>query len=242
MDPARVVEILNEYFSKMVSIIFHNRGTLDKFIGDAIMAFWGAPIVRPDHAWLAVKTALEMIQGLRELNRHWASRGIPPLAIGIGIHSGNVIVGNIGSDQRLDYTLIGDNVNLGSRLEGLTKQYGVEILLSETTLAQLNGRVAVRFLDLVTVKGKTVPVGIYEPLEENTYKGFTIQQVVSGFDRAFHAYRERRWEEAISLYGELAKTRDGDDKTARLMIERCEYYKNDPPEADWDGSFTMKTK
>ncbi len=242
MDPAQVVEILNEYFSRMVSIIFENRGTLDKFIGDAIMAFWGAPIARADHAMLAVKSALAMVDSLRDLNAAFVRRGIEPLAMGIGVHTGEMIVGNIGSDQRLDYTLIGDNVNLGSRMEGLTKQYGVEILISESTKAELGGELPARMIDMVAVKGKSIPIAVYEPLSENTYPGISTREVEARSIQAFNHYRNREWEAARALYRELLRARPGGDRTAEMLIRRCDDYEASPPPADWDGSFTMRSK
>jgi adenylate cyclase len=241
-DAATVVEILNEYFSAMVSLIFENKGTLDKFIGDAIMAFWGAPIPRADHAELAVKTALQMTQALRRLNETFHARGMDPLAIGIGINTGEMIVGNIGSDQRLDYTVIGDNVNLGSRLESLTKTYGVEILISDATHRIVWNKFPCRLVDHVAVKGKSIPVPVYEPLLPGMYGEMRSSDVEQAFQTAFDQFRGQNWDDAIASYRLLAEKRHGRDTVAEIMISRCEYFRSEPPPANWDGSFVMKTK
>ena len=242
-DAAGVVGILNEYFSVMVSIIFHRNGTLDKFIGDAIMAFWGAPVFRGDHAVLAVRAALEMAAALKELNASFQARGIDALAIGIGLNTGEMIVGNIGSDQRLDYTIIGDNVNLGSRLEGLTKQYGLEVLISESTYQALGGALPCRVIDLVAVKGKSIPVPVYEPLADpSPYGALSAAEASLRFQSAFAAYRARSWEEALAIYGEMDAMRSGGDVAARLLMERIRLFQEQPPPPGWDGSLVMKTK
>ena len=162
-QPEEIVGMLNEYFTKMVEIVFRHKGTVDKFVGDMVMALFGAPLDDPDHADHAVETALEMIEALRKLNEQWAVEGrLSGLDIGIGINSGPMIAGNIGSDQIMSYTVIGDSVNLGSRLESLNKQYGTRIIISEATRAQLKGPYQLRSLGDVVVKGKTQPVAIFE--------------------------------------------------------------------------------
>lgn len=241
-DAAKVVEILNEYFSAMVGIIFETRGTLDKFIGDAIMAFWGAPIPRADHAELAVEAALRMIQSLENLNKSFRKRGVAPLQIGIGINTGEMIVGNIGSDQRLDYTLIGDNVNLGSRLESLTKNYGVQILISEGTHRLVWHRYPCRIVDLVAVKGKSIPVPVYEPILSGMFPGSKGSDIEQEYQKAFELYRAQRWDDAIAAYRTLAGLKSTPDTLADVMTERCDYFKMNQPPADWDGSFVMTSK
>jgi len=160
-QPEEVVAILNEYLSEMVKIIFKYDGTLDKFIGDAIMAFWGAPIPQNDHPRRAIRCALEMTEALKSLNEKWAKENKPQIKIGIGLNSGDMVVGNMGSAERMDYTVIGDNVNLASRLEGLTKEYGTTIIISESTYNAVKDLVEVKELGEVKVKGKTIPVKIY---------------------------------------------------------------------------------
>ena len=161
-QPEEIVQQLNEYFSRMVHALFEHRGTLDKFVGDAVMALFGAPLEDPDHAEHAVQAALAMLRELDGLNREWAARGRPTLAIGVGINTGEMVAGNIGSETIMSYTVIGDAVNLGSRLESLNKQYGTTIIVSDTTRARLKGRYDIRPLGDVVVKGKTKPVQIFE--------------------------------------------------------------------------------
>jgi len=160
--PEEVVGLLNEYFSRMVHVVFAHRGTLDKFIGDAVMALFGAPLDDPDHADHAVQAALDMLDELAGLNERWAAEGRPTLAIGIGVNSGDMVAGNIGSSSIMSYTVVGDAVNLGARLESLNKEYGTSIIVSEATRALLKGRYDIRGLGDVVVKGKTRSVAIYE--------------------------------------------------------------------------------
>ena len=161
-DAEALVEQLNEYFSRMVEVVFRHRGTVDKFVGDMVMALYGAPVADPHHAENAVATAVEMVRELGKLNRNWAGRGMSPLDIGVGINSGDMIAGNIGSSSIMSYTVIGDNVNLGSRLESLNKEYGTRIIISEATRARLTGSYDLRPLGDVVVKGKTRAVAIFE--------------------------------------------------------------------------------
>jgi adenylate cyclase len=160
--PEEIVQQLNEYFSRMVHVLFEHRGTLDKFVGDAVMALFGAPVEDPDHAEHAVQAALAMLDELDGLNRTWSAQGRPTLKIGIGVNTGDMVAGNIGSETIMSYTVIGDAVNLGSRLESLNKQYGTTIIVSETTRARLGERYDIRPLGDVVVKGKTRPVAIFE--------------------------------------------------------------------------------
>ena len=160
--PEKLVSILNSYLTRMTKIVFDNRGVLDKYIGDAVMAFWGAPLPTRNHALLACKTALEMYQEMAEVRREWNEYGVKDFDIRIGVNSGEMAVGNMGSDMRFDYTLLGDNVNLGSRLEGINKEYKTKIIISENTYKQVRDNVVARKLDKVAVKGKTAGVTIYE--------------------------------------------------------------------------------
>ena len=161
-DPEALVQQLNQYFTRMVDVVFAHRGTIDKFVGDMVMALYGAPLDDPDHADHAVQTALDMVSALQELNRQWLAEGRAALDIGIGINSGEMIAGNIGSDAIMSYTVIGDNVNLGARLESLNKNFGTRILISDATRVQLRGTYDLRPLGDVTVKGKTKPVAVYQ--------------------------------------------------------------------------------
>jgi len=161
-QPEAIVGMLNEYFTRMVEIVFAHHGTLDKFVGDMVMALFGAPLDDPDHAEHAVQTALAMVRALDVLNAEWASFGLPRLDIGIGINSGDMVAGNIGSQSIMSYTVIGDAVNLGARLESLNKEYGTRIIISGATRALLKGQYDIRPLGSVTVKGKSEPVAIFE--------------------------------------------------------------------------------
>jgi adenylate cyclase len=160
--PEEVVSQLNEYFSRMVRVLFEHRGTLDKFVGDMVMGLFGAPLDDDEHAEHAVQAALAMWRALDELNQNWAAGGRPQLDIGIGISTGDMVAGNIGSDMIMSYTVIGDAVNLGARLESLTKEYNARVIISETTRAELTGRYQIHPLGDVTVKGKSRPVAIFE--------------------------------------------------------------------------------
>ncbi len=238
-----VVEVLNQYLHRMVKIIFDAQGTLDKFIGDATMAFWGAPIAREDHALRAVRAGLKMQEEMEDLHRIWAAEGKPILQMGVGVNTGDMIVGNIGSEQRLDYTVIGDNVNLGSRMEGLTKGYGVGILISEPTYDLVKDDIPCRPMDFVAVKGKSIPIVIFEPLGDTPLMPNTDNRVVADdFVKAFAAYKERRWDDAIAIYSRYRKTNRGDDLYSNMMIERCTEFKNSPPAEDWNGVVKMTTK
>ena len=243
-EPEQVVEILNGYFTGMVDIIFLRQGTLDKFIGDAIMAFWGAPLRIADHALQGVTAALEMARRLESYNESLRARGLPPLAIGIGLHTGPVILGNIGSEKKLDYTVIGDNVNLSSRLEGLTKTYGCRVLISATTQQEAGAGIICRVLDHVRVKGKSQPIRIYEVLalatDDPAVQAIAQQQaeLTAG---AFAHYLARDWDGALQAYAGLQTLR-ADDPLALLFIDRCQHYQHESPPPDWDGVFTMKTK
>ncbi len=235
-----VVDLLNTHFSVMTDIIFRYEGTLDKFIGDAIMAFWGAPIRIGDHADRSVQAAIEMTRGIAEVNRRLEAKGYPAIKIGIGINSGEVILGNIGSEKKLDYTVIGDNVNLASRLEGLTKQYGCPVIISEFTHQELTQPIPCATVDLVRVKGKQVPIRIYWPLALPGDPPESVEEatrLAALIERAFALYMAQRWGEAMALYAQLPPVR-----LREVFLERCENYRVAPPPGDWDGVFTLTTK
>ena len=164
MAPEAVIKTLNEHLNMMVSEVFKHQGTLDKFIGDCVMAYWGAPLPQPNHAELAARAALAMIEGLEKLNKKWQSEGRPVLKIGVGLNTGEMLFGNIGSAQRMDFTVIGDNVNLGSRLESSTKELQATIVISEATYNEIRDRAEVRPLGSIEVKGKQQKTVVYELL------------------------------------------------------------------------------
>ncbi len=236
----QVVDLLNIHLSTMVEIIFQYQGTLDKFIGDAIMAFWGAPIRLDHHADQAVKSAIVMAREMDTVNARLAEKNYPPIAIGIGLNTGPMVLGNIGSEKKLDYTVIGDNVNLGSRLEGLTKPYGCPIVISEYTYHALSEAIPCAIVDLVRVKGKKVPIGVYWPMalpDDPERERVHAREQATLAETAFDAYRRQRWEEAIDAYSRLHN-----HDLAKVFIDRCRAYQSNPPPADWDGVFTMTSK
>lgn len=237
----KVVETLNSYLSLMVDIIFKNSGTLDKFIGDAVVAFWGAPVKFDDHHYKAVLSAIQMIDALEAYNLTNKEHGLPELTIGIGIHTDDVILGNIGSTKKLDYTVIGDGVNLTSRLEGLTKSYFSSILISQTTFEAVSDKICCRVADYVKVKGKNEPVKIYDVLGEASTISEDKKTIADLTTKGFNAYKNKNFEEAINIYNEIIKT-NPEDRLILLFMERCrEYITNNPPE-DWDGCYTHTSK
>ena len=237
-----VVEMLNEYFEVMVDAVFAHRGILDKYIGDALMAVFGSPLPLADHQWMAVQTAVEMRHRLVDFNLKRASRGQPDIRIGIGINSDVVISGNIGSSKRMEFTAIGDGVNLSARLESTSKLYGTDILISETTYRPCADRVWARELDYIRVKGKTQPVAIYELLGLRTE---TIseqkQQVVEHYQIARDMYLKRRFAQAIGQFATVLEI-DRHDQAAALHIERCRHWLTNPPPDDWNGSWALTEK
>ena len=237
-----VVEMLNEYFEVMVDAVFAHRGILDKYIGDALMAVFGSPLPLEDHQWMAVKTAVEMRHRLVDFNLKRASRGQPAIKIGIGINSDVVISGNIGSSKRMEFTAIGDGVNLSARLESTSKLYGTDILISETTYRPCADRVWARELDYIRVKGKTQPVAIYELLGLRTEAiSEQKQQVVEHYQTARDLYLKRRFAQAIGQFATVLEI-DRHDQAAALHIERCRHWLTNPPPEDWNGSWALTEK
>lgn len=236
-----VVEFLNDYLSRMVNIIFTNEGTLDKFIGDAIVAFWGAPVKIEDHAYKAVITAIQMMKALETFNQENREKGLPELKIGIGIHTGEVILGNIGSEQKLDYTIIGDNVNLGSRLEGLTKTYKCPIIISQDTYENIRDQILCRMIDYVRVKGRDKPVTIYEVIGEAGSTDEEVMKITHLTKKGFGHYCERRFPEAIGVYENILEL-NPEDFLSKLFIERCRSYQENEPPEEWDGCYIHEYK
>lgn len=239
LTPEQLVQVLNEYLTEMTDIIMEDQGIVDKYIGDAIMAIWGAPLDQPDQAEIAVRSTIKMNKKLEELNVGFRERGWPELAIGSGLNTGHAVIGNMGSTQRFDYTAMGDTVNLASRLEGLTKPYGVLIIVSQTTRKKLPASFVVRELDLVAVKGKKEPITIYEVMGEKpdvTEKQLAIKK---HFEKGLELYRKTKFKEAIKEFKESAKL---GDKTSKTFIERSEYFTKNHPGKKWDGVWVMKSK
>jgi len=230
---------MNEYLTPMTKLIHDSNGTIDKYMGDAIMAFWGAPVNQEDHAKLALKTALAMIKQLEYINEKFKIKGWPKIDIGIGLNTGEMTVGNMGSSFRMAYTVMGDAVNLGSMLEGLTKEYGVRIIVSEFT-KNLNSDFVFRELDLVKVKGKEKPVSIFEPIDEMTGISESLQEELDKYMLGLSNYRAQNWAVAKEIFIELDASYN--HKIYRIYLERINCHFDNPPSPSWDGAFIFKTK
>ena len=244
LDAQELAELLNGYLTQMTRIIFRHQGTLDKYIGDAVMAIWGAPFDEPGHATRCCEAAIDMLARLAEMQQEWRTRGKPVLDIGIGINTGIASVGNMGSSLRYGYTAMGDSVNLASRLEGLNKEYGTRIIISESTRAALeNDRILLRELDLIQVKGKQLPVTIYEVLTADiaTEAGKEYVELIELFGRGREAYKQRHWSIAKRIFDDLLR-RWPNDGPSRVFLARSEEYLAQEPAADWDGVYVMKHK
>lgn len=240
LPATEVVEMLNIYFSKMTDVVFEFGGTIDKFIGDAIMCLWGAPIQTKDHALKTVKCAISMVSALENVNKSLLEKGFPALEVGVGINTGEVVVGNIGSDKKISYTAIGDDVNLASRIEGLTKTYGVKILLSQSTYERLHDEIPCASVDMVRVKGKQAPIKIYRPILPLSSAKNDISEAkiyADEIDKAFDAYLRRNWTLALDLYSKLPN-----EQVNKIFIERASAYLKSPPPEGWDGVHEMLTK
>jgi len=239
--PETLVTLLNEYLNPMTDIVMKEQGTLDKYIGDAVMAIFGAPVDLPDHAKRSCSAAVLMMEKLNEINGQWKEKGFPNIDIGIGINTGDAIVGNMGANIRFDYTAIGDNVNLASRLEGLNKFYGTHIIISETTKDELDENSFItREVDLVRVKGKNKPISIYQVMTDSN-SGVDMKKIAEMFTDALEKYRNREFGAAKRMFSEILGIYPGDD-VSRLYIERCEDYMVEPPPEDWDKVYTAKSK
>lgn len=239
MSSAELGLFMNEYLTAMSNIVMAMKGTVDKYIGDAIMAIWGAPLDDEEHAANCVRTAFAMMVKLNELQSQWTARELPLVDIGIGINSGQMSVGNFGSEQRFDYTVMGDNVNLASRLEGSNKIYGTNIIISEYTREMLGDRFFCRFVDMVRVKGKALPVKIYEPVCEGEPDPET-RKAVEEFEQAMVHYRIQRFDDAAKILTALQAVKPA--KINELYLDRINHFRDNPPPADWDGAFTFTTK
>jgi len=236
------VALLNEYFTVMVDCIQKEGGMLDKFIGDAVMAIFGTPLAHADDPDRAVRAAISMMRGLASFNRERATHGLKQIDIGIGLNTDQVVSGNIGSPKRMDYTVIGDGVNLASRLESACKQYGAHILISQNTLKQLRGTYRTREIDAVVVKGKTEPVRIYEILDHYTEQAFPeMAEVLGQFRNGVDLYRAGNWDRALAAFGQALRFHPG-DKTAQLYVKRCEHMKVNPPREEWRGVWVLEEK
>ena len=242
LGPQETVAMLNEYFTMMVDILFHHDGILDKFIGDAMLGVFGAPFSTGEDADRAVCTAIEMMRALKKFNAKRMLKNQDTIDIGIGISTDNVLVGNIGSMKRMDYTVIGDGVNLASRLEGATKFYHADILVGEKTYERLNYRYYTREIDLIQVKGKTQPVKVYEVLDHHDRKSFpNIEDVIGWCSEGLKLYRQQRWQEAIEAFENSIRFHIKDE-LPKMYVQRCRFFIENPPGPQWNGVWEMKTK
>lgn len=240
LGPQGTVAMLNQFFTAMVDVIFKHGGILDKYIGDAIMAVYGTPFPAPDDAERAVRTAIEMQEVLIRLNRDRVAAGQDPIEIRIGINSDEVVAGNIGSVRRMDYTVVGDGVNLASRLEAANKFFGTQILASGSTVRQLSSRFRLRELDLIRVRGRQLPVALFEVMGRNSQTaGEKVHDFIGHFERGLQQYRSLEFQAAIGSFA-VAQALCPDDRPCRIFIERARRYMAAPPPAGWDGVWSLR--
>jgi adenylate cyclase len=239
LDARELTHLMNTFLTPITKVIQDHRGTIDKYMGDAVMAFWGAPLTDEQHARHAVTAGLRMIDAVHDLKDVFEKNGWPPIAVGVGVSSGEMNVGNMGSEFRLAYTVMGDVVNLGSRLEGLTKQYGVDMIVSSGTVALLPD-FSFRELDLVRVKGKREPVAIFEPLGPTAGVSAAKLLELAQFSDVIDAYRSKDWDSAQVLLDKLRQERD--ELLYNVYLERIGQFRREPPPGDWDGVFEHLTK
>ena len=239
LDPTELTRMMNEFLTPFTGAIQKHRGTIDKYMGDAVMAFWGAPLVDREHARHALLAAFDMLRAVRELDDIFQNKGWPKIRVGVGIASGNMNVGNMGSEFRIAYTVMGDTVNLGARLESLTKQYGVDIIVSDQT-AKLAPEFTYRELDLVRVKGKTEPVAIFEPLASVPGEPGQPPEQLAEYEAALVAYRAQQWDAAKTAFETLLQ--HSNHTLYKMYLDRIDNFRRDPPAADWDGVFDHQSK
>lgn len=240
MTPDELVAVLNEYLGEMTDILFKSWGTLDKYIGDALMAFWNSPYPQEEHAIRGASCALNMLKRLEQMNAAWAAAGKKQLSIGIGLNTGPVNVGNMGSEKRLSWTVMGDHVNLASRLEGMTKEYHCQVIVSEYTYEQIKDAFVCRELDRIRVKGKLQPVAIYELMDFLPDRD-KFADLLAGYEEALAAYRRHEWNKAATLF-EAILAKYPDDGPSQVLFRRCLEFCADSPAEDWDGVYVMRTK
>ncbi len=241
LTPSELVQLLNDYLTEMCNIIIGYEGTVDKFEGDAIMAFWGAPNVQADHAQLACFAAIDMNKRLVELRQKWETEGSPLINVRMGLNSGPMVVGNMGSVQKLNYTIMGDAVNLASRLEGANKAFGTQMMISETTYQSCASLIDVRELDTIRVVGKSEPVTVYELLERKGETAGATADLVDAFEKALTLYKRADFIAAKAAFEKCLGIIGGDGPSTTYM-KRCQTYIDQPPESGWDGVFALTEK
>ena len=239
LDPEQLTLLMNDFLTPLTKVIHEQRGTIDKYMGDAIMAFWGAPLRDNNHAQHALNAAIKMVEALKPLNLKFAEKGWPPIKIGVGLNTGNMTVGNMGSSFRMAYTVMGDSVNLGSRIESLTKNYGVDIMVSEFTKAQTQD-IIYRELDTVRVKGKDKPVTVFEPLGLAEQLTSVKLDELNLYNEALKHYRNQEWDLAMTQFKNLDKM--ASHPLYQLYLARILQFKKAPPDKNWDGVYTYETK
>ena len=239
LDARELTQMMNEFLTPFTGAIQDHRGTIDKYMGDCVMAFWGAPLSDEQHATHAMLSAFDMLRVVDALDKPFADKGWPSIRVGVGIASGDMNVGNMGSEFRVAYTVMGDTVNLGSRLEGITKQYGVDIVVSDRT-RQLAPEFEYRELDLVRVKGKTEPIAIFEPLGVRGEISDRQSAEVAKYHEALAAYRAQEWRKAAELLENL--TVNSDALLYTVYMDRIARFERSPPPAGWDGVFDHLSK
>jgi adenylate cyclase len=242
MEASALVAELGEYFGRMSDTVREHHGTVDKYIGDAIMAFWGAPRALDEHALWACRCALTMRDRLNAMQAEWARQGRPAIAARIGINTGEAVVGNIGSPERMNYTAMGDAVNLASRLEGLNKSYGTGILLGQSTAALVAEQMVLRPLDFVAVKGKAQAVLVFELLGENGQVGEAQRRAAELYRAALQLYRARNFSAAETQFLEVFAALGRADAASQKLAERCKEFMHEPPPDDWSGEYVMLEK
>jgi adenylate cyclase len=245
LSPAELTRVINEYLTAMTDIIMDHKGLVDKYIGDAIMAFWGAPVENTNQAEDAGNAVIAMSDKLKELNIEWKTRGIPEINIGVGLNKGEVIVGNMGSEKRFNYTIMGDEVNFCSRLEGLTKKYGVECLISESMAdGIINSKeidkqdFLIREMDTVIVKGKKEPKKIFELITNTASENGSgnKKEIIKTFEKGLDLYKQGKWDEALEVFNMLEN-----DAPSAIFINRALELRDNPP-ADWKGVYEHTSK
>jgi len=241
LSPEELVELLNNYLTEMTDIILKYDGTVDKFEGDAIIAFFGAPVPYEDHALRACRVAIEMQQRLKEMRAEWKAQGKHELFMRIGVSTGKMVIGNMGSKTRMDYTMMGDSVNLASRLEGVNKQYNTEIMISEFTYEKVKEDMEVRELDRIRVMGKTEPIKIYEVLGGKGEMNPKIGAILPLFKKGIQYYANRKWEEALACFEKILQINEHDGPSLTYR-KRCMDYQFQPPQDNWDGVYEMLSK
>jgi adenylate cyclase len=241
LDPEHLLDLINDYLATMTDIILKHEGTLDKYVGDAIVAYFGAPIDQADHAKRACSVALEMREALPKLHEKWRAEGNPLVDFRVGINTGEAIVGNVGSENRFDYTIMGDEVNLGSRLEGANKKYNTHIMISESTYNLVKDDFVVRELDHIRVKGKTKPVRVYELLAHKGKLSDLGQNLLAPYNQGMRLYLSRNFKDACQEFKKALEVFP-DDGPSKLYLQRCDILGDYPPPEDWDGVFTMRNK